>query len=62
MKSHTELAKMQLQALPYLLSRPTYKILSHSSPTIQRGVAHDLLNHVATFIELHETEERIQLL
>lgn len=37
-------------------------LLSHSNPTIQRGVANDLLNHVAKFIELHEIEERIQLL
>jgi len=29
---------------------------------IQRGVANDLLNHVAKFIELHEIEVRIQLL
>lgn len=116
MKSHAELTKRQLQALPYLLSCPTYEeaarqanvsvkqiycwlktsafkteldrkrkeiieeainklkynttraadtlvsLLSHSNPTIQRGVANDLLNHVAKFIELHEIEERIQLL
>lgn len=116
MKSHAELTKRQLQALPYLLSCPTYQeaarqahvsvkqiyswlktstfkteldrrrneiieeavnklkcnttraadtlvsLLSHSNPTIQRGVANDLLNHVAKFIELHEIEERIQLL
>lgn len=37
-------------------------LLSHSNPTIQRGVANDLLNHVSKFIELHEIEERIQLL
>jgi hypothetical protein len=37
-------------------------LLSHSNPTIQRGVANDLLNHVAKFIELHEIEERIQIL
>jgi len=37
-------------------------LLSHSNPTIQRGVANDLLNHVVKFIELHEIEERIQLL
>lgn len=37
-------------------------LLSHSNPTIQRGVANDLLNHVAKFIEMHEIEERIQLL
>src|ERR1700722_14187922 len=37
-------------------------LLSHSNPTIQRGVANDLLNHVNKFIELHEIEERIQLL
>ena len=37
-------------------------LLSHSNPTIQRGVANDLLNHVTKFIELHEIEERIQLL
>lgn len=42
-------------------------LLSHSNPTIQRGVAqrgvaNDLLNHVAKFIELHEIEERIQFL
>jgi hypothetical protein len=37
-------------------------LLSHSNPMIQRGVANDLLNHVAKFIELHKIEERIQLL
>ena len=37
-------------------------LLAHSNPTIQRGVANDLLNHVTKFIELHEIEERIQLL
>lgn len=37
-------------------------LLSHSNPTIQRGVANDLLNHVAKFIELREIEERIQFL
>lgn len=37
-------------------------LLSHSNPAIQRGVANDLLNHVAKFIELREIEERIQLL
>lgn len=116
MKSHSELTKRQLQALPYLLACPTYQeaarqanvsvkqiyywlktptfraeldsrrnqvveeavnklknnttkaadtlvaLLSHSNPTIQRGVANDLLNHVAKFIELHEIEERIQFL
>jgi len=116
MKSHTELTKRQLQALPYLLACPTYEeaacqahvsvkqiycwrktsafkaeldrrrneiieeavnklkyhttkaadtlvsLLSHSNPTIQRGVANDLLNHVAKFVELHEIEERIQFL
>lgn len=29
---------------------------------IQRGVANDLLNHVAKFIELHDIEERLHLL
>lgn len=29
-------------------------LLSHSNPTIQRGVANDLLNHVARFIEPRE--------
>lgn len=116
MKSHMELTKRQLQALPHLLACPTYEeaarqasvsvkqiycwlktsvfkaelerrrneiieeavnrlkcnttkaadtlvtLLSHSNPTIQRGVANDLLNHVAKFIELHEIEERIQVL
>ena len=37
-------------------------LLSHSNPTIQRGVANDLLNHVAKFVELREIEERIQFL
>lgn len=37
-------------------------LLSHSNPMIQRGVANDLLNHVAKFIELQEIEERIQFL
>jgi hypothetical protein len=37
-------------------------LLSHSNPTIQRGVANDLLNHVAKFIELHDIEERLHFL
>lgn len=37
-------------------------LLSHSNPTIQRGVANDLLNHVAKFVELREIEEQIQFL
>lgn len=37
-------------------------LLSHSNPTIQRGAANDLLNHVAKFIELHDIEERLHLL
>ena len=37
-------------------------LLSHSNPTIQRGVADDLLNHPSKFIELHDIEERLYLL
>lgn len=37
-------------------------LLSHSNPMIQRGVANDLLNHVAKFIEMQEIEERIKFL
>lgn len=64
-KRRNEIIEEAVNKLKYNTTRAAdtlVNLLSHSNPTIQRGVANDLLNHVAKFIELHEIEERIQLL
>ena len=64
-RKRNEIIEEAVNKLKYNTTRAAdtlVSLLSNSNPTIQRGVANDLLNHVAKFIELHEIEERIQLL
>jgi hypothetical protein len=64
-RKRKEIIEEAINKLKYNTTRAAdtlVSLLSHSNPTIQRGVANDLLNHVAKFIELHEIEERIQFL
>ena len=64
-RKRKEIIEEAINKLKYNTTRAAdtlVSLLSHSNPMIQRGVANDLLNHVAKFIELHELEKRLQLL
>ena len=58
-RRRSEIIEEAVNKLKYNTTRAAdtlVSLLSHSNPTIQRGVANDLLNHVAKFIEPHEIE------
>ncbi len=64
-RRHNEIIEEAVNKLKYNTTKAAdtlVSLLSHSNPTIQRGVANDVLNHVAKFVELREIEERIQFL
>jgi hypothetical protein len=64
-RKRNEIIEEAVNKLKYNTSKAAdtlISLLSHSNPMVQRGVANDLLNHVAKFIELHDIEERLHLL